>query len=267
MQPEPLVALADDDVLISIRMLAEVARLLVSELHGHDGQRTARQSGDASEDLHLYVGRMEWYSWHDRTLVSSGWSGTGLAKAVRLAQETWRNCSPTGAGWTWTGWAFQDASADAAVATDASRDSCVGPLAFAKGPLTIVSRAAARWLVEQPSFVRDVAVSEAMTSPTWREGVREHPSLLTEPGSRAVLEDVQIGYWLVRDPQLRVVQLPSDMWADGLRQVRVGLIACSIPTACSIPHLPFSCVPLGIRWAIWRGSWWFTSHRGGMWPG
>ena len=76
------------------------------------------------------------FSWHNRTLVSSGY-GRSLPQAMRLAQEPWRNCSPTGGGWTWTGWAYREAEAEADAAGE--RDFCHGPLAFARGSLTPLS--------------------------------------------------------------------------------------------------------------------------------
>ena len=149
-RPQPLVGLADDDVFISLPMLAATARLLAENM-----QRDA-------EWRHLCVGSMEWFSWHNltltlpptlplvlplpltltrfswhnRTLVSSGY-GRSLPQAMRLAQEPWRNCSPTGGGWTWTGWAYREAEAEADV--DGERDFCHGPLAFARGPPTPLS--------------------------------------------------------------------------------------------------------------------------------
>ena len=63
--------------------------------------------------------------------MSSGY-GRSLPQAMRLAQEPWRNCSPTGGGWTWTGWAYREAEAEADAAGE--RDFCHGPLAFARGP-------------------------------------------------------------------------------------------------------------------------------------
>lgn len=118
-RPQPLVGLADDDIFVSLPMLAATAQLLVGRMRRDAGWR------------HLCVGSMEWFSWHNRTLVSSGY-GRSLPQAMRLAQEPWRNCSPTGGGWTWNGWAYREAEAAADAAGE--RDFCHGPLAFARGP-------------------------------------------------------------------------------------------------------------------------------------
>ena len=61
------------------------------------------------------------------------------------------------------------------------------------------------------------------SSSRYRAEARENPLLLLEPGSRAVLEDVLIGFWLAGNRRLRMVQLPQDMWAGSFKQVgRLG---------------------------------------------
>ena len=200
-QPEALVAMGDDDVFVSVQMLAATARLLDEQMRS------------SAEPLHLYLGRLEWYSWHDRTMVSSGWAQE-LREAMRLAQESWRNCSPNGRGWEWTGWAFREAAPSSAI-----RDTCHGPLAFAKGPLTILSRPAVEWVVASRAFARDANTSIAMAFGDWEADVEEHPNLVLEAGSRDMLEDVQLGFWLASNPNLRLVQLPRGSWADGFHQV------------------------------------------------
>ena len=219
MQHVPLIGLADDDVFVSVPMLVAVARLLDERMR------------QAAEWQHLYVGSMEWFSWHNRTLVSSGHAagyplaserrdlpqGLGLPHALRLAQEPWRNCSPNGNGWSWTGWAYREA--DALPDTRGDRDFCHGPLAFARGPLTLLSLPAVQWLVASSQFKRDAATSDAMARDTYRTEATEDPRLLLEPGSRAVLEDVLIGYWLASHPTLKMVQLPQEMWAGGLKLI------------------------------------------------
>ena len=78
---------------------------------------------------------------------------------------------------------------------------------------------------------------------------REHPLLLLEPGSRAVLEDVLVGYWLRANRQLKMVQLPGDMWAGGFKGVgRLGrlLVAHQVP---------------------WRHLAWLTAQADQLWGG
>ena len=232
-QPQRIVALADDDVFISVGMLTATARLMVERM-------------DVRGEDHLYAGRMEWYSWHERTLVSSGWSQHSLSGALRQAQEPWRNCSPTGAGWSWTGWAMVEARASSAERAS-DRDTCIGPFAFAKGPLALLSAPAVEWLVARPEFGRDAKLSEAMSRAGWHAGVREHPQLLLEQGSRSVLEDVQLGFWLAASSRLRVVQLPREMWADGLIAVR-GLQRLLV-----------------VHQVAWKHVAWLTAHTDQLW--
>ena len=113
---------------------------------------------------------------------------------------------------------------------------------------------------------------------TYRCEAREHPLLLLEPGSRAVLEDVLLGYWLRGNRQLKMVQLPAnpnpnpspspspqpkpkptpnpnqvqlpgDMWAGGFKGVgRLGrlLVAHQVP---------------------WRHLAWLTAQADHLWGG
>ena len=84
---------------------------------------------------------------------------------------------------------------------------------------------------------------------TYRSEAREHPLLLLEPGSRAVLEDVLVGYWLRGNQQLKIVQLPGDMWASGFKGVgQLGrlLMAHQVP---------------------WRHLAWLTAQTDRLWGG
>ena len=223
--PEHLLGMADDDVFISVHSLVAHARLLASAMRDDPAWR------------HVYAGRLEWYSWHTRTLIASGWSEGSLSRALRHAQEPWRNCSPSGGGWVSTGWGLREASAAEAATEllrDPRRDECVGPLAFAKGPLLLVSSAAVGWIVRSDHFSRDEATSLQLATPEGLGGsVGEHPMLLLEIGARDTLEDVQLGYWLASHPTLRLVHMPwHDVWAEGLGQVRnLGrlLVAHQVP--------------------------------------
>ena len=78
-------------------------------------------------------------------MVATGW-WRNLGEALFEAQIGWRNCSPTGAGWAETPHVHCNAR-EAADATGPSADRCVGPVAFAKGPMEIVSREALQWVV------------------------------------------------------------------------------------------------------------------------
>lgn len=234
---EPLVGMADDDTFVSPMMLAALVRLITAHRRGVGAERWR----------HLYVGRFEWYSWHERTLVASGLSNR-LGGALSLAQEGWRNCSPSGVGWQWGGWSFHEPARPAKEAEmDGRRDSCVGPFAFAKGPLLLLSVEAIQWLVKQANFARDAATSEAMARGTWRSSVVEHPQLVLETGSRFVPDDVQLGYWLSRHPTLRFVALPGSMWLDSF-----DLVGSLAPLLC-VHKVP------------WRQLAWVNAHSTWLW--
>ena len=84
-------------------------------------------------------------------------------------------------------------AATAATGSRRQRDRCFGPLAFAKGPLLLVSRPAVQWLVATPQFARDEATSRQLaTAAGLGDTVAEHPQLLLEIGGRDTLEDVQL---------------------------------------------------------------------------
>ena len=238
--PEPLIGMADDDVFISVPSLAAHAHLLV---------RAMTMSGSQ----HVYVGQFNWYSWHPRTLVASGWSADSLGTALHHAQESWRNCSPTGSGWRSTGWGLREglpAEAASTRARDSTSDWCVGPLAFAKGPLLLVSQRAVEWVVASAAFGRDAETSRQLATPNGLgSSVREHPQLLLEIGARDTLEDVQLGHWLAGHPTLRIVHMPwRDVWADnGLRSVRrLGRLL--------VAHQP-----------PWESLAWLTEHTQRLW--
>ena len=87
-----------------------------------------------------------------------------------------------------------------------------------------------------------------MTGLSYRPEAREHPLLLLEPGSRAVLEDVLLGFWLRANQQLKMVQLPEDMWAGGFKLVgQLGrlLLAHQVPWR----HLPWLTAQADRLWA------------------
>ena len=188
-QPEPLVALADDDVFISMPKLTALSALLADEMRRDPGGGGGGPGGGAPGLRKLYVGKFEFYSWHPRTLVASGWGRT-LQEAWGHALVGWRNCSPSGGGWSWDGWAMKEAPPPSWDGSDG--DYCQGPLAFAKGPLLLLSKPLIAEIVGSAPFARAEAASRAFASgvglPT--AAAKEHPELLLEAGSRDVLEDV-----------------------------------------------------------------------------
>ena len=164
-----MVGRADDDVFISPRMLVTHARLLLGAPGGL-----------------VYAGVFEWYSWRTRTLMSTGFGFS--AGASRTRRRKWRNCSATGAG------------------TNAD-DPCTGPVAFAKGPLMLLSNKAVRGVVSSPLFGRDVAQAHALC-----EG---RAKAYVGPGSGRIDDDVQLGYWMSQLVGLHVVTFRRYMaWHD-----------------------------------------------------
>jgi hypothetical protein len=100
-----------------------------------------------------------------------------------------------------------------AAQTSTSVDQCVGPIAFAKGPLEIISREALEWVVASPAFERDARQSKAV------EDGQPLPHA-DDPGSGDLYHDVQLGLWLSAHPSLRLVALPTwEGWADEWRHV------------------------------------------------
>lgn len=179
-QPEPMVGRADDDVLISPRMLLAHASLLI-------------EYAAAAAAPYVYAGVFEWYSWRTGTLMSTGF-GLSAGAARTRRKKAWRNCSATGA-------------------RTSAHDPCVGPLAFAKGPLMIISTAAIRAVVGGPYFARDVGRARALANGTAAQYVG--------PGSGRIDDDVQLGFWLSRLPDLSVVTFRRyaswhDRWKQGV---------------------------------------------------
>ncbi len=207
-QPEPFIGRADDDVFISPRMLAAHAMLLLDRLgpagraagrgagrgrgagkHGgrgaggrggasKPGGRGRRELGAANgtevEVPLVYAGVFEWYNWRTATLHSTGF-GFSAGAARKRSHSPWRNCTP---GTLYP----QHAAATHVYGSD---DVCVGPVAFAKGPLMLLSRSATRALVSSPPFERDLARAAAMSD--------GRAAAFSGPGTGRIDDDVQLG--------------------------------------------------------------------------
>lgn len=169
-QPEPLVGRADDDAFISPHMLLAYATLL-SRLQQP-----------------FYGGVFEWISWRAARLEATGFS-YGLAEARGRAKAPHRNCSRTA----------PDAE------SDAYDHVCVGPLAYAKGPLLMMNQLALRWLVRAPVFHRDLRLARDMA-----EG-----RAVTRKGR--IDDDINLGFWMARMPNLRLLRLRRVVWKDTWR--------------------------------------------------
>ena len=76
-------------------------------------------------------------------------------------------------------------------------DPCTGPVAFAKGPLMLMSKKAVSAVVDSQLFARDVAQAHALS--------RGEAKAYKGPGSGRIDDDVQLGYWMSQINDLRVV--------------------------------------------------------------
>ena len=169
-QPEPLIGRADDDAYISHHMLLAYATLL---------QHMKEP---------LYGGVFEWISWRAPKLEATAFS-YGLAEARGRAKAPHRNCSRT----------VPDAE------SDAYDHFCVGPLAYAKGPLLMMNQQSLQWLMRAKVFHRDMRRAWDMVegrAPT-RKG--------------RIDDDINLGFWMVRMPGLRVLRLRRVVWKDTWR--------------------------------------------------
>jgi len=211
-QPEPMVGRADDDVFISPRMLVAHTRLLLEHV------------APPRSPL-LFGGVFEWYSWRTRTLMSTGFGLSAGASRTRR-KKAWRNCSATGRH---TG----------------DSDPCTGPVAFAKGPLMVMSTAAVRAVVSGPLFARDVAQAHALS-----EG---RATAYKGPGSGRIDDDVQLGYWMSQLPNLTIVTFRRymawhDRWKAGVTDMLPRLLL-----AHKVPWARFSDL-LNRTEALWKRS-------------
>ena len=200
-QPEPVVVLGDDDIFVQPHALLSYAWTLV---------QAARRGADSPlgwGGSEWYAGRFDWYSWRTETMQATAYWRAHRG-ALFGAMANYRNCSPTGAGWIPTAdgkSVVREASAPAP-----GQERCVGPFAFAKGPLAMLSAPVVRWLVTSERFARDVSHAAAIA-----DGERPRG----RPVDR-VPQDVQMGYWLAAHPTLRYVVLPKKTgWADAFVEV------------------------------------------------
>ena len=201
-QTAPMIAIGDDDVFVQPRMLAAYAHLLLDS-------RPRGESTPFSEQ-HVYAGAFEYYSWRPQTLVASGWDRTADA-ALWKAQR--RGCvgrkrDPS----------VPAAKADATsrvAALDGSDGGCIGHFAFAKGPLMLLSTAAARWVVDQSTdFKRDLAQGGQLAMGN-RTGISKLPA-----GYGRIFQDVALGFWLRKHPTLQYVALRQyKAWCDSFKHV------------------------------------------------
>ena len=214
-QPEPMIGRSDDDVLISPWMLIAHTQWLVAR---------------ATYSPYLYAGAFEWYSWRTATLMSTGF-GLSAGAARKKMRSAWRNCSATGER---VGKYGGD-----------TKDPCVGPVAFAKGPLMLLSAAAVRAVVSGGAFERDVRRAEDLLA--------GRAQAYNGPGSGRIDDDVQLGYWLSLLPKLQVVTFRRylawhDRWKAG--------VAAMLPRLLLAHKVPWSQYGemLNRTAGLWRGA-------------
>ena len=214
-QPEPMIGRSDDDVLISPWMLIAHTQWLVAR---------------ATYSPYLYAGAFEWYSWRTATLMSTGF-GLSAGAARKKMRSAWRNCSATGER---VGKYGGD-----------TKDPCVGPVAFAKGPLMLLSTAAVRAVVGGGAFERDVKRAEDLLA--------GRAQAYNGPGSGRIDDDVQLGYWLSLLPKLQVVTFRRylawhDRWKAG--------VAAMLPRLLLAHKVPWSQYGemLNRTADLWRGA-------------
>ena len=136
----------------------------------------------------IYAGVFEWISWRTERLEATGFS-YGLAEARGRAKAPHRNCSritppPSSAAYEF---------------------ACVGPIGYAKGPLLIMNNQALQWLLQAPVFARDFKRATDMA-----EG-----RLPTRKGR--IDDDINLGFWMSRMPQLRLIRIRRVVWKDTWR--------------------------------------------------
>ena len=191
-QPEPVVARADDDTFVSLPALHSAA----SALH-----RTLRL---------FYAGTFEWYNWHRKTFRRTG-HGFGQNMARNMGKLR-ANCSATG---------------NRGNVQEALHGKCIGPFAFAKGPLFLLSQDTARTIVESQRFASDVERATRLTEgPVW--------------WTHKIDDDVQMGLWMAElVPNLSYASFDVGSWQD--RRGGSTYSALQGERLLSAHRLPWSC--------------------------
>ncbi len=96
--------------------------------------------------------------------MSTGF-GLSAGAARTRRKKAWRNCTATGE-------------------KTSAADPCIGPVAFAKGPLMLLSSSAVRAAVASPRFERDFAQAGRLS--------RGEAQAYQGPGSGRIDDDVQV---------------------------------------------------------------------------
>ena len=135
--------------------------------------------------------------------MSTGF-GLSAGAARTRRKKAWRNCTASGLG-----------------PKSTPSDPCTGPVAFAKGPLMLMSSAAVRAVVASPLFSRDVRQAHALST--------GEAQAYKGPGSGRIDDDVQLGYWMSQLPTLTVVTFRRyfawhDRWKAGVTDMLPRLL-------------------------------------------
>ena len=197
-QPEQVIARVDDDVFVSLSALEAHAAAL------------------APFGEHFYAGVFEWYSYIPAIFKSTGHS-FGVDGARTFGQRL-HNCTPS------------------AVRGSEPGSGCVGPAAFAKGPLLLLSRAVARDAVR-------AAADDIARARTFR------------PQSR-VDDDVFLGSLVAAMPHVTYVRLRrKETWLDRTPaelHPRRLLLAHKMPWECHSAMVEASAAAGWARGALYR---------------
>ena len=198
-QPEPAIGIGDDDIFVSPpALLAYSWRLPV----------TAGEAFGGVGSTAWLAGYFDWYSMFTRRLSPTAWARE-LGSALWHAEKPRRNCSRDLSG------------AAGPMGAERGGDGgdgggCVGPFAFAKGPLLLLSDVAVRWVLSSAAFARDVARARALAAERAKAGTSQN----RRRQGRRILDDATLGYWLRLHPSLVLVALPKfAAWANEWRHV------------------------------------------------
>jgi hypothetical protein len=119
-QREPIIVLGDDDIFLQPRALLSYMWTLLSA-----GRSDSSPLNGSSE---WYAGRFDWYSWRTETMQATAY-WRAMRGALYGAQEWFRNCSPTGAGWVRGGKDGRKVLYEAPPDATPPHERCVGPFA------------------------------------------------------------------------------------------------------------------------------------------
>ena len=172
-QPERHIVKADDDTFVSVPALLAYA--------------------DAMPPRY-FAGVFESSSWIPSRAVMIGW-GMHPEWTKRTHGHRYHNCT-------------RDGSVPDTYGDYQPGDVCTGPFWFAKGPLRMLDREAARALLFETSFFSDFAKIASVPA---------RHAKLSNRARRIVSEDAQMGYWASQVPRLNYVPLQTTKFVNNVK--------------------------------------------------